>query len=46
MLETPTIKEIKRGDDDICFLEVKVAALSSDGKRIMMIPKEVIQALS
>ena len=39
-------QEIKRGDDDICFLEVKVAALSFDGKRIMMIPKEVIQALS
>ena len=32
--------------DEICSLEVKVASISSDGKRILMIPKEVIEALS
>ena len=39
-------QQIKRGEDEICSLEVKVASISSDGKRILMIPKEVIEALS
>ena len=39
-------QEIMRGSEEICTLEVKVASVSYDGKKIMMIPKEVIQALS
>lgn len=40
------IQEIRRGDEVLTALEVKVAAISFKDKRIMMIPEEVIRALS
>lgn len=40
------IQEIRRGDEVLTALEVKVAAISFKDKRIMMIPEEVIIALS
>lgn len=40
------IQEIRRGDEVLTTLEVKVAAISFKDKRIMMIPEEVIRALS
>lgn len=40
------IQEIRRGDEVLTALEVKVAAISFKDKRIMMIPEEVIRAFS
>ena len=40
------IQEIRRGDEVLTALEVKVAAISFKDKRIMMIPEKVIRALS
>ena len=40
------IQEIKRGEDLLAVLEVKVAALSISKKRPVIIPEEIIKALS
>lgn len=39
------IQEIKRGEDLLATLEVKVAALSISKKRPVIIPEEIIKAL-
>lgn len=39
-------QEIRRGDEDICSLEVKVASVSFKEKKLMMLPPQVIEALS
>ena len=40
------IQEIKRGEDLLAVLEVKVAALSISKKRPVIIPENIIKALS
>ena len=40
------IQEIKRGEDILAILEVKVAAISLSKKKPVIIPKEIIKALT
>ena len=40
------LQEVKRGDDILALLEVKVAAISLSKKRPVLIPEEIINALS
>ena len=39
-------QSIRRGDEDLAVLSVKVASVSFDGKKLTLLPKEVVEALS
>ncbi len=36
---------IRRGEDEICFIKLKVASLSSDAKRIVPVPEHIVEVL-
>lgn len=39
-------QNIRRGDEELAVLSVKVASVSFDGKKLTLLPKEVVEALS